>query len=316
MVLRILRLARLARALRLLVQFKELWMLVRGLLSSARTMVYTAIIIFIILYVFACLGMELITTDENLRQDPDVDSYVEQYFPTIQVSMLTLLQFVVADGVADIYTPVIMKNPLLLLFFVTLIMVVPISLMNLVTAVIVESSFELATQDREVVKAYKNSVVLKMMPKIQKMFEKLDLDGNGVISLQEIEAAPPELADELAKCFQTDDLVELFGILDLDQVGKVSIKEFCQELVKVVVSERSIDQVRTQKSMIGLRNNMNDLRGELHDQRGKIAAMQADIAAIRAVIAPKLSDDPADKDSQKRRQGIVNGSRERGDFNI
>ena len=123
----------------------------------------------------------------------------------------------------------------------------------------------------------------------EKMFEKLDLDGNGVISLQEIEAAPPELADELAKCFQTDDLVELFGILDLDQVGKVSIKEFCQELVKVVVSERSIDQVRTQKSMMGLRNNMNDLRGELrtqkesvdnicselHDQRRKIAAMHA-----------------------------------------
>ena len=65
MVLRVLRLARLARAVRLLAQFKELWMLVRGLMSSAGTMFYTFLLIIIILYVFACLAIELITTDQE-----------------------------------------------------------------------------------------------------------------------------------------------------------------------------------------------------------------------------------------------------------
>merc|ERR1719353_2738953 len=227
MVLRVLRLARLARAVRLLAQFKELWMLVRGLMSSAGTMFYTFLLIIIILYVFACLAIELITTDQEMRKDPDYNVYVETYFPNIGVSMLTLVQFVLVDSMAGIYKPMIEIHPPLIFFFVLFIMVVPISLMNLVTAVIVEGSLEQATQDREVAKAYKNNLVVKMMPKIEMMFRKLDTDGSGEISLREIEAAPPELADELSKCFQTDDLVELFNILDLDQVGRVSIKEFC-----------------------------------------------------------------------------------------
>merc|ERR1719261_777923 len=84
MVLRVLRLARLARTVRLLAQFKELWMLVRVLMSSAGTMFYTFLLIFIILYVFACLGIELITTDVELREDdPEFNRLVETYFPNI-----------------------------------------------------------------------------------------------------------------------------------------------------------------------------------------------------------------------------------------
>merc|ERR1719387_2967202 len=116
-------------------------------------------------------------------------------------------------------------------------MIVPISLMNLVTAVIVEGSLEQAKQDKEIVKMYKNNLIVKMMPRIEKMFKMLDADGSGDISLDEIASAPPELAEELAKCFETDDMAELFEILDGNQSGTVSIHEFCEELVKVVVSE-------------------------------------------------------------------------------
>merc|ERR1719265_2511921 len=76
MVLRIMRLLRLARSVRLLVQFKTLWMLVRGLLSSAGTMFYTFGLMMLILYVFACLGVELITKDKLLWNDPDVGELV------------------------------------------------------------------------------------------------------------------------------------------------------------------------------------------------------------------------------------------------
>ena len=99
-------------------------------------------------------------------------------------------------SLAQVYTPMVRHNPILSIFFVLIIMVVPISLMNLVTAVIVEGSLEQAKQDQEVAKAYKNKLVVKMMPRIQQMFEKLDVDGSGDISIKEIESAPPELAAE------------------------------------------------------------------------------------------------------------------------
>merc|ERR1711904_630386 len=69
MVLRVLRLLRLARAVRLFSQFKPLWMLVRGLLSSAGTMCYTFILMLLILYLFANLAIEVITKDTALREE-------------------------------------------------------------------------------------------------------------------------------------------------------------------------------------------------------------------------------------------------------
>merc|ERR1711937_277040 len=58
---KVLRLFRLARTVRLLVQFKVLWMLVRGLLGSMKTIFFVFIIVSLIIYLFAVLGIELIT---------------------------------------------------------------------------------------------------------------------------------------------------------------------------------------------------------------------------------------------------------------
>merc|ERR1719506_694936 len=100
MVLRVLRLLRLARAVRLFSQFKALWMLVRGLLSSAGTMAYTFILILLILYLFANLAVEIITKDTDLReQNPDFDLIVREYFPDLFTTMMTLVQFVTLDSI-------------------------------------------------------------------------------------------------------------------------------------------------------------------------------------------------------------------------
>ena len=69
LVLRTFRLARLARTVRLLAQFKVLWMLVRGLLSSATTMAYIFILFFLILYVFACMGLEVSIPRKGIRSN-------------------------------------------------------------------------------------------------------------------------------------------------------------------------------------------------------------------------------------------------------
>ena len=61
MLLRMFRLARLARTVRLLAQFKVLWMLVRGLFASAGTMVYVTLLASLVVYVFGVLSLEVIT---------------------------------------------------------------------------------------------------------------------------------------------------------------------------------------------------------------------------------------------------------------
>merc|ERR1719203_2606754 len=96
------------------------------------------------IYMFACLGMELITKDPGLHDGADFDDN----FGSIGCIMLTLTQFVTQDSIASIYTPLIKKKPLLLIYFIPLLIIISVALMNLVTAALVESALAHAISDR------------------------------------------------------------------------------------------------------------------------------------------------------------------------
>ena len=55
------RLVRVLRALRLFGQMRILWQLVHGLISSMTTISSFMLFLFVVFYVFACSGVELIT---------------------------------------------------------------------------------------------------------------------------------------------------------------------------------------------------------------------------------------------------------------
>merc|ERR1719326_1178311 len=164
-------------------------------------------------------------------------------------------------------------NPALVLYFITFMLPVSICLMNLVTAVIVESSFEQASQDKEVAKAHKARVVDKMMPQLRKMFDTLDADSDGEITLEEFGACDHATREHLCELFNTDDLVELFEILDVDGGGSVSIDEFCDEMTKLATTQFPMEQVRMLKNMSLLRANVFQLNGSVGEMEQAICEM-------------------------------------------
>lgn len=250
MVLRVMRLLRLARAVRLLVQFKTLWMLVRGLLSSAGTMIYTFSLIALILYVYACLGMELITKNPLALEDESFREAVEDHFSSIPHSMLTLTQFVTLDSAASIYKPLIRKDPFMLTaYFMSFILVVAVSLMNLVTAVIVEGALEQGKADREVQQAYELAKVKELLPRVQELFRALDVDRSGDITLEEVLGADQGVTDELQEIMKSDQLTEVFELLDVDGSGKVDVTEFCDGIAKVVSTKEPVEFIRMMKQL-------------------------------------------------------------------
>ena len=67
-----------------------LWQLIRGLYSTLNLMFNTAVLVTLLLYIFACLGVELITKEpEGLPPD-----LMERHFTDIGPIMLSLVQFV------------------------------------------------------------------------------------------------------------------------------------------------------------------------------------------------------------------------------
>jgi len=279
MVLRVMRLLRLARAVRLVVQFRTLWRLVSGLLGSAGTIMYTLLLLVIILYVFACLGIEIITKAEAM-QDPaecerrgmdgavceDFRAIVAQYWSSLPIIMLTLVQFVNLDSIAAIYTPCIRANPWLALYFLAFILIVSVAVMNLVTAVIVEGAIEQAKEDKDVAKAYRKQRLEQVLPKVREMFLQMDIDGDGQITLEEIAQADQSLKEDLLACLKADDMVDLFEILDVDGSGELDIHEFVEGITKMTTSDTSVETIMVLKQLKILRREVRESRDEMEKQ--------------------------------------------------
>ena len=137
MLIRMFRLMRLIRALRMLKVFKQMWSLVYGILTSAGTMISTLGLLVLCIYLFACLGVDLISMDEDLATNDDTKDIVTYNFGSLIRTMLTLVQFVTMDSIAAIYMPLIVRKPALAIYFGVALLFISISLMNLVTAFVV-----------------------------------------------------------------------------------------------------------------------------------------------------------------------------------
>eukprot|EP00959_Pyramimonas_sp_CCMP1952_P146818 3073251-Pyramimonas_sp.AAC.1 len=149
LVLRVLRLIRLVRTFRFLKSMQPFWKLVKGMLVSNGSVLWAAVLLFGAIYVFACVGVAVIGANEELLSDPIVGEIVADRFRSIPVLMITLLQFTLCDGAAQIYHPLVRAKPVLLCFFLPALLTMPIALMNLITAAVLNHAIKVSSHDAE-----------------------------------------------------------------------------------------------------------------------------------------------------------------------
>lgn len=266
MVMRTARLARLARTLRLVFKFRSLWMLVRGLLSSARTMCCTLVLLIIILYMFSCVGLELLRLDKSYldgSMPPAYAAVVQTYFESLPSTMITLVQFVCMDSIGSIYRPLIEENWALVIYFMTVIVVVAIVIMNIVTAVLVNGALEQANQDKAIMRDEQEKKKIVLMKSLYEMFQRLDKDGSGRIDRHEILHASEEDKVLLHEFMELSDPMEVFDFLDIDGGGALDIDEFCHGLYESAISKTPIEVLRMDKRMQAMSRQQNELYKDL-----------------------------------------------------
>lgn len=238
LVFRTLRLLRLIRALRVIPWLRPAWTLVYGLLLSSSTMISTMALICLCLYIFACVGVEVITKDAVLRQDASLDAIIDEHFTSVPTTMLTLFQFVTADSVAAIYSPLIKAKWFLMIYFFPIVLVVSIALMNLVTAVLVEGALQQMTHDRDAHKAQTRKYLESLKPVIKEFYETLDIDGNGYIDLAEIATVGVDsIPSDLEKFVKVDSMMHLFELLDVDASNYIDEREFRDGILNLCLAE-------------------------------------------------------------------------------
>ncbi|CAE8609705.1 unnamed protein product [Polarella glacialis] len=280
MVLRTVRLCRLARTVRLLVKFRELWMLVRGLLNSASTMVYTMVLLIIIVYVFAAVGVELIADHPVAETDEEFRIVRDLYFRSLPVAMLTLIQFVCLDSVGAIYKPLIEQDIKLVFYFALIILVIPIVLMNLVTAVIVNGAFEQAGKDKDAAKIHQEQIRKKLVNTMRNIFTRLDEDQSGQVSLDELMKVSQQDLSELERHTNISDPRQLFEALDVDGDGQLGIEEFCTGIWQAAISKVPTEVQRMERQVDSMFKRARD-----RDDRDKAREDQQTAYSLEETVA-------------------------------
>eukprot|EP00931_Biecheleriopsis_adriatica_P032535 TRINITY_DN18982_c0_g1_i1.p1 TRINITY_DN18982_c0_g1~~TRINITY_DN18982_c0_g1_i1.p1 ORF type:complete len:623 (-),score=132.90 TRINITY_DN18982_c0_g1_i1:156-2024(-) len=232
MLVRMLRLFRLARAVRLMVQFQTLWKLVQGLYGCLNTLLWTFLLVTVLQYVFAVTGMETIQVMPELPLDDPYNIAVMDNFHDVLDCMLFQLQTFSFDSAGSVYRPLAKQQPLTIVYFVVTFLLMSIALMNLVTAVMVNSSMDQAAEDKDAMKAWQQAEKAKELESLKQMFLELDEDGSGELSMDEIDSAPEDAQDCLKTIAATDNLQALFEMLDYDGGGTLGVEEFCNGVFK------------------------------------------------------------------------------------
>jgi len=230
---RILRLLRIARAIRMVPQFRILWMLVRGLWSAMQTLLWAAVLMVAVIYTFAIVAVEVIYSmhvDSFVEdQDPNMPpELLFSLFGTVPRSMLTLLQITTQDSWAIFVRPLVIRHWYLILYFAPFIGVMIMAVMNLVTAIIVETSMQSAKADRDAERKYQMKTAAKTLAEVEKAILSADQDGSGDVTKQEMLHA--YTSDSVVRLkvdsvIDVTELMDLFDIFDDDGDGELSFVE-------------------------------------------------------------------------------------------
>ncbi|OLP83737.1 Voltage-dependent T-type calcium channel subunit alpha-1H [Symbiodinium microadriaticum] len=207
-----------------------------------------------VLYVFGVLGLEIIARNANFQLDPVTSAILERNFSSLGMAMITLAQFVTMDSIASIYLPLVRMQPWLMLYFTLLILIVSISVMNLVTAALVEGTLENARMLRQEEERMKSVTTQQMLPEILELFDRADTDGSGELAIDEMRQFEEDgqVPDQILDRASVGSMTELFNVL-----------EFAEGLLDIFMRDVSVSSLQQMKLLRGLQNSMSKLEVEL-----------------------------------------------------
>jgi len=250
-------------------------------MESGRVLFWTVVVIFLITYIFAVFGVVLLGTkikekhDDFVNSTGSADQELEFLVTTVDgvlPLMYTLIQVLTLDSWNSILRPMMKHIPWSWTFFYLYISIAVIVMMNLVTAVIVENALKNSQQDAAELIAQREKEKEIKLAHFQRVFEELDMDGDGELSWQEFESAfeDPQLAKELRLLgIDADNCREIFDLLD-DGDGVLTPKVFFQGLSRMDGTPHAKDLLRTSKMTDLTLKMMRQQSQELQEDVGEL----------------------------------------------
>lgn len=295
---RLLRIMRVVRVLRIARGFRQLRLLVKGILGSFKALFWTIILVLLGFLVFAILMVRLLQEDIlNSEACSDEESQICEvyqcatfYFPSVERSLFTLFGFM-TDGWVDVAVVLIKRHTAIWIFFVIFITLSSIAVLNIVTGVFVEQTLAAGREDEENIirdqLAQKNSFTNEL----KKFFELADTDKNGFLTWKEFEKdlQNPRVVAQLQNLeLNVDEAKGLFKLIDVDGNGSVSIDEFIMGACRVKGTAKAVDVVTIMYESAKMVEQMREFELEFNLKLDRLATQTARESAKNAAFKASM----------------------------
>eukprot|EP00927_Polykrikos_kofoidii_P019369 TRINITY_DN19046_c0_g1_i2.p1 TRINITY_DN19046_c0_g1~~TRINITY_DN19046_c0_g1_i2.p1 ORF type:complete len:584 (-),score=85.28 TRINITY_DN19046_c0_g1_i2:63-1748(-) len=275
--LRLFRIMKLLRAFQRLEMFHELWLMLHGLASTVRAMAWACFLILLVLLVCSLVSAELLNPlQTRLYADggfEDCTSCANAFQGIIRSLFTWFLLIFCGEMWVDLVKPLVEAEPYTALIFASAYLLINIGLMNLVLTVIVDRAAAARVDDEGFKLQQKKDEWEKASQKLCRWCANIDADKSGTVSLEELETGAESNSDFkgalAAMDLGSEDLKTVFSILDEDNSGTVTYKEFVSQLYKIktqdshtllVIIKHYLQDVRrsVQQQLVMLKTEMSE----------------------------------------------------------
>lgn len=263
-VLRFLRYLRILRMLRLLHIRQELMLLVSGVLTSMRSLVWVLVMMVCLVFLFSLMTTRIIGQPHGcgsglVRDGASCDDKVWEWLGTVPRSMLTFTQIIFFEDWHLVARKAGKFVPLSQTIFIAFLVITNYAILNVVIAVMVQITLEQTpSSDEQLLRKMKKDQ-RAAEDRLLQVFDLCDRDGDGTLTKDEFVGAlmTPEVKGLFAAVkIDMRGAEGLFDTLDYDDSGALDRREFVEGCMRARGEAKSKDVLamqcdiwRTQKAV-------------------------------------------------------------------
>jgi len=273
-ILRLLRVIRSMHAIRVIWFIRELRLMVFSLTGTAKSLAWSLVLLLIILLVFGVFftdGAITYCVQRGAMTEPHT-AELRKYFGSLPDAVVSL--YMAMSGGEDWGHIMASLDPLpaeYRLFFLVFVTFAVLALLNVVTAIFVETAMQMAQNDRELVIMEEMHNRGEFIAVMQQVFEELDTNDSGALSLEEFEK---HIEDEKIMAFlssldlDVSQVRTLFTLLDVDRTGEVDLEEFVTGCLRLKGGAKNLDMAVLKFQVDWILHNLKLLDGFI---RGRLS---------------------------------------------
>lgn len=255
-VLRVLRLARILRVLRAVHLFEELRRIVLSLYQASKTLFWSLVMMFIIVYVWSVFFLQVLVETENYKQ---VDA-LDYYFGSLARAILTMSECMLAGVSWDVVVTPLIEHiaPFMGVLFVTYVAISLLVVMNLVTGLFVDTVTSNVREDKD------DTLAANIRNMIAKCAD--DFDGDEDASFITWEAFEANMQSaEIQAFFRSIDVNPadarlLFDLFDPMHVGSVEREDLINGFLRMRGPAKALDLAMLRSELAEMSMILNVMR--------------------------------------------------------